>query len=158
MPEQSFQLPSFPKEYSLRAVKQLGKPSQSAASGGTTGVYFKASPLDQTIRCRPSRCHPEDGSVCIRQFTTAVSACTKCHRRPALCTGKAGMAFQLPVLSQPAGAGGAAVHQRAVHERFLSVVAAVLELCGHRAQFLVAPPSSSGDICSGSVRPRCMFN
>lgn len=42
--------------------------------------------------------------------------------------------------SQPAGAGGAAVHQGAVHERFLSLVASVLELRGHRAQFLVAPP------------------
>lgn len=42
--------------------------------------------------------------------------------------------------SQPAGAGGAAVHQGAVHERFLSLVAAVLELRGHGAQFLVAPP------------------
>lgn len=99
MPELSFQLPSFPKEYSLRVAKQLGKLSRSAARGGTTGVYFKAAPLHQTLRCRRSRCHPEDGSFCIQQLTTAISACPEYHRHPALCTGKAGTTFQLPVLS-----------------------------------------------------------
>lgn len=75
------------------------QPKCSKGWGGTTGVDFKAAPLHQTLRCRPSCCHPEDGNFCIHQLTTAISACPKYHRHPALCIGKAGTTCQLPVPS-----------------------------------------------------------
>lgn len=55
--------------------------------------------------------------------------------------------------SEPAARGRAAlVHQRAVHERFLSLVAAVAQLRDHRGQLLVAPPEQrTQTVCPSPV-------
>lgn len=71
-----------------------------------------------------------------------------------------GLGFPVaPGESQPAAAGRTAlIHQRAVRQRFLSLVAADPRLRGHRAQLLVAPPAGRmPTICPSPVHSRCRF-